>query len=192
MAVTAAAIDEDTVLARDAAAGNEAAFEELYRRHVGFVWSRLTRLVGPVPDREDLLQHIFLDLYRALPRFRGEASLRTFLHHIVANICHEHLTRTRRRPRAVPIDELMTALDPQPSPEERSQRAREIERTWAMLDRLKPAKRIAFLLRVVDGLSLQEVARIVGARRPAVWARVRAAERELAAMMKQDSEGRAR
>jgi RNA polymerase sigma-70 factor (ECF subfamily) len=175
----------DQQLVARARGGDSTVLEQLYRRHVGFVWSRLTRLIGPEPEREDLVQQVFLALHRALPRFRGEASFRTFLHRIVTNLCCEHLERHRKRPRVVAIDELGQVRDPRPSPEEWTARVREIELSWALLDRLKPEKRIAFLLRVVDGLSLEEIGLVVGARPATVWARVRAAEKELARLAEQ-------
>jgi RNA polymerase sigma-70 factor (ECF subfamily) len=172
----------DEQLVARAQRGDATVLEQLYRRHVGFVWSRLTRLIGPEPEREDLVQQVFLELHHALPRFRGEARFATFLYRIVSNVCCDHLQRHRNRPRVVPLDALEETRDPRPSPEEWVGRVREIELSWRLLDRIAPKKRIAFLLRVVEGLSLEEISAVVGARPPAVWARVRAAERELSTL----------
>ena len=64
-----AAIDARLVDA--AAGGDRQAFAELYRRHLDRVYARLTRVIGPTADRDDLVQQIFLDVYRALRRCRG-------------------------------------------------------------------------------------------------------------------------
>ena len=78
--------DSDQALVERARGGDRGAFDELYRRHADLVWSRLGRLLGPDPEREDLLQQIFFEVFRDLWRFRGEAAFRTFLYRVVVNI----------------------------------------------------------------------------------------------------------
>ena len=87
-------------------AGDAAAFRELYRRHLAIVHARLTLMVGPGPERDDLIQQIFLDAYRALARFRGDARFGTFLHRIAINVACDHLERRRRSSaRYAPLEE---------------------------------------------------------------------------------------
>jgi RNA polymerase sigma-70 factor (ECF subfamily) len=171
--------DADEALVARAQRGDRAAFDQLYRRYVDLVWTRLGRLIGPDPDREDLLQQIFLEVFRDLPRFRGEASFRTFLYRVVVNIACDHLKRRARRPRPVSAADLDDLVDAGRSPESRAAERERLALTLSLLDRIKPKKRIAFLLRVVEGLSLEEVADIVRARPAAVAQRVRHAHREL-------------
>ena len=92
----AAEAAEDARLVAAAEAGDRGAFDKLYRRHLDSVYARLTRVIGPAPERDDLVQQIFLDVYRAMRRFRGDASFATFLHRIVLNVAAEHLERRRR------------------------------------------------------------------------------------------------
>ena len=70
-------------------------------------------------------------------------------------------------------------IDGERSPEARAVERERLALTLSLLDRIKPKKRIAFLLRVVEGLSLEEIAEIVEARPAAVAQRVRHAHREL-------------
>ena len=58
--------------------------------------TRITRLVGPVAERDDLVQKVFIAFYRGLPIYRGEARLSTYLHRIAVNTAYDHL-RGRRR-----------------------------------------------------------------------------------------------
>ena len=96
---------EESALVSAAATGDRRAFAALYQRHLDSVYARLTRVIGPAPERDDLVQQIFLDLFRALPRFRGEAAFSTFLHRIVLNVACEHLDRRRRgRGQNEPLD----------------------------------------------------------------------------------------
>ena len=171
--------DSDQALVERARGGDRGAFDELYRRHADLVWSRLGRLLGPDPEREDLLQQIFFEVFRDLWRFRGEAAFRTFLYRVVVNIACDHLKRRARRPRPVSAADLDGLIDNQRSPEARAVERQRLALTLSLLGRIKPKKRIAFLLRVVEGLSLEEIAEIVEARPAAVAQRVRHAHLEL-------------
>jgi RNA polymerase sigma-70 factor, ECF subfamily len=174
--------DPDLELVSAVKNGDGAKFRELYRRHVDGVYARLTRLIGPVAEREDLLQHIFLDVHRAIPRFRGDSAFRTFLYRIVVNVAYEHL---RRRRRAEPLSEerLAELVDPAATPEAAARVRQELARLFELLGRIKPKKRIAFVLVAVEGLSYDEAAAMVDAQPPAVKQRVLAARHELDAMI---------
>ena len=75
-------------------------FEHLVREHQRPVFRTLTRLTGPGGHVEDLAQEVFLRLYRALPDFRGDASLSTYLYRITVNVAQDEWKR-RRRERAL-------------------------------------------------------------------------------------------
>ena len=76
---------DDGVLIEAARAGDGEAFSRLFRRHADAVRTRLTRLIGPVPERDDLVQNVFIALHRRLPAYRREANLSTYLHRIAVN-----------------------------------------------------------------------------------------------------------
>lgn len=172
--------DADRALIARHQAGDPAAFAELYRTHAAAVYRRLSRVIGPVPEREDLTQDVFLALHRALPGFRGEASLSTLIHRIALNLAYEHLRRRTRRPTAAMegwfFDELAA---PGATPEAQAVNRQELGRVFACLERIKPKKRIALLLRVVEGLSFDEIAELVDATPEAVAKRVQHGQREL-------------
>jgi RNA polymerase sigma-70 factor (ECF subfamily) len=71
-------------------------FEALVREHQGMVFRTLTRLTGSGAQVEDLAQEVFLRLYRALPEFRGEAMLSTYLYRIVVNVAQDEWKRRRK------------------------------------------------------------------------------------------------
>jgi RNA polymerase sigma-70 factor (ECF subfamily) len=154
-------------------------FREIYRQNADRVYGQLTRLVGAVPERDDLSQQVFLRLYRALPRFRGEATLGTFLYRIVANVACDHRRRTRRVLTPC-LDELR---DPGPSPEAQARRRQDLRRVLELLARVKPKKRIAFVLVAIEGLSYEDAAAWLGVNVPAAKQRVLAARRELFALL---------
>lgn len=174
---------DDAALVERILAGDERAFTTLYREHVDRVFGLLTRLLGPISEREDLVQQVFVDVYRALPGFRGEAAFSTFLYRIATRAAYDHLSRKQRRRTAAELYESCDELAAdEPSPAERAQKRRELERAFELLARLKPKKRIAFVLVVVEGMSLREAAEVVGATPDAVKQRVLHARREIEQM----------
>ena len=70
-------------------------FEALVREHQGMVFRTLTRMTGPGAQVEDLAQEVFLRLYRALPHFRGDATVSTYLYRIVVNVAQDECKRRR-------------------------------------------------------------------------------------------------
>ena len=187
-----AAAADDELLARHRD-GEPDAFAAIYRAHVAAVYRRLSRILGPVPEREDLVQDVFLALHDALPRFRGDARLTTLVHRIAINKAYEHLRRRARRP-ATPVDaaffdELMSFAS---TPETRLAAREELAAVFACLARIKPKKRIAFLLRVVDGLSFEEIGELVDATPETVAKRVQHGQREMDALLARAERDRAR
>lgn len=173
----------DEQLASAAAAGDTGAFAELYARYADRVFARITHLIGPGADREDVLQQVFLELHRALPRFRGESALSTFLYRITVNVAYDHLRHRARRSGEHDPAALDVLIDGDPTPEERARRRQQLAQIFTLLERIKPNKRIAFALVAVEGLSLGEAGELMGASPDAVKQRVLQARRELLALM---------
>ena len=72
------------------------AFEALVREHQSMVFRTLSRMTGAGSHVEDLAQEVFLRLYRALPEFRGDSALTTYLYRIVVNVAQDEWKRRRR------------------------------------------------------------------------------------------------
>jgi len=97
-------VDIDQALARSAARGEVAAFESLYRRHVGRVHGVIARLVGHQGARaEDLTQETFVRAWQALPGYRFESAFGTWLYRLAANTALMELRARRSRPQAALI-----------------------------------------------------------------------------------------
>jgi RNA polymerase sigma-70 factor (ECF subfamily) len=71
-------------------------FEALVREHQSMVFRTLTRMTGSGAQVEDLAQEVFLRLYRALPHFRGDATISTYLYRIVVNVAQDEWKRRRK------------------------------------------------------------------------------------------------
>jgi RNA polymerase sigma-70 factor (ECF subfamily) len=189
---------EEELIAR-ARRNEPEAIQAIYQRHAAAVYRRFTHLLGPDSEREDLMQEVFVDLFRQLDRYRGGASLRTYVLQIVSYKAFDHLRQRQRRrrtladvPRCSPADdpEANDLRSPAPSPEDRVGHAQELALVEDALEKLTPKKRIAYLLRMVDNLSLKEIAQQVGANVFTVAQRLRHADRELHRHLERARRGR--
>ena len=158
---------ERTVL--DAArAGDLAAFDTLMRQYERLVLVTALRLLGSMPDAQDISQEVFLKLYRNLSKV-GESSVTSWLYRVTVNACHDH--RRRRRPES-PVEfaeQLPTnAADPQQAVTD-AERRRILEMSLRML----PEKeRAALVLRDLEGIPTEEVARILGSSEATVRSQI--------------------
>jgi RNA polymerase sigma-70 factor, ECF subfamily len=82
-------------------------FEALVREHQGMVFRTLTRMTGSGAQVEDLAQEVFLRLYRALPHFRGEATISTYLYRIVVNVAQDEWKRRRKEREHIAAEPVM-------------------------------------------------------------------------------------
>lgn len=151
---------EDHILIQRFLAGEEAAFERLVERY----YQRIDRLAQQVVRHpmaaEDITQECFLRAYRALPRFRGEASFYSWLYRITINLCLNYL---RRQAHQVPTahDSDASALPAAADPSvvlEAQERERLIR---SAVDTLPAHYRITIILKDLEGLSYQEIADIL-------------------------------
>lgn len=175
----------DLALARRAADGDRAAQRELFHAQKQSVHHTLFRILGSNRELEDLLQDAFLEIFRALPSFRGDSTLSRWCQTIATRTAY--LSISRRKPPAVDL-EVVQDIVPHGDPDaHRVAHAREAaRRLYAAMDRLDPKHRIAFALAVIDGLSLAEVAQLTDSSTVAVKTRVWRARRELFKRAKKD------
>jgi RNA polymerase sigma-70 factor (ECF subfamily) len=175
---------DDDALVAAAKKGDGAAFAQLFRRHADAVRTRVTRLVGPVAERDDLVQKVFIAFHRALRTYRGEARLSTYLHRITVNTAYDHLRARRRWADSAGAAAAEAPVEPVSARLEDQVAARvDLARLVALLDQLSPKKRIAFVLVAVEGCSLAEAAALIGASEDAVKQRALHARRDLLARL---------
>ncbi len=158
----------------------------LYDRHRGRIYQLGCRYLGDATEAEDLVQQVFIKAYENAAKFRGEAQVSTWLFRIAANAAIER----RRRRRTVGIDDLhpsgsdslasaanlgaevrsgwdrrpaMASTDFDADPEAAAERRSLQNRLNAALEELSPTQRLAFVLRHWEGLSIREIAELLGA-----------------------------
>jgi RNA polymerase sigma-70 factor (ECF subfamily) len=168
---------------RPAQAGDPEGFRQLFRLNVRRLHSLVRRLAGPDGEVDDLVQTIFVQAFRALPRFRGDAAFFTWLGRIAVRIALRQARR--KRARAFPLDQ-GTAGAASVSPELASDARRALARFEAILASLSQKRRTAFVLHVLQGHSLDEVAAMLDARVGAVKVRIHDARVEIERQARQD------
>ena len=176
--------DSDETLAARAAAGDTPAFETLVHRYQSRVFALTCRLIGSESDAADVLQDTFLQAYRHVRSFRGEARFGTWLYRIATNAALMHRRARARRP-ADPLDAYLPEFDEagfhRATPEELvvTNRVEELldrqtlaDRARTAIDRLPDACRAAFVLRDLEDLSTADVAEVLGIEPATVRQRV--------------------
>jgi RNA polymerase sigma-70 factor (ECF subfamily) len=124
-------------------AGAPAALERLTRAETPRVFGLLHSLLGPRADVEDLMQTVFLEACRALPSFRRESAVSTF----IAGIC-VRVARRAMRPTAWTRRRAEWSFEPIAAgdPEQAASQSEQLRRVHVALSRLSSKKRAAFLL----------------------------------------------
>jgi RNA polymerase sigma-70 factor (ECF subfamily) len=152
-----------------ARSGDLAAFERLMRQYERLVLVTALRLAGNLPDAQDVSQEVFLKLYRNLGKVASEDAVASWLYRVTVNACHD--LRRRRRPED-PMEHgaqlASGAADPHQALAE-SERSRVLELSLRMLSE---KERAALVLRDLEGLSTEEVARVLGSSEATVRSQI--------------------
>ena len=171
---------EDAELVARAKSGSVDAFEILVKRYRNEVFALSYHFVRNREQAWDVSQEVFIKAHKALGRFRGDASFKTWLMRITANQCKDYLKK--RRLETVSFDDSRYAQDA-PShvlPPDRSLEAREIgEAVQTALDKLSHKHRTAFILREFEGLSYEEMAQVMECSIGTVMSRLHHARKKL-------------
>lgn len=176
--------------------GDEGAFDALVQAYSGQVYSLLTRFLGPVAGREDLVQEVFLRVIRARERYRPTARLSTWLYRIVFNLCVNRTQRLGERTLSLeaggpgeagggpgPLGAQLPdpgAGDPS-IPLEREDVVRAVR---AAVAGLPEAQRMALILARYEELPYAEIAKVFGSSEKAIKSLVHRARENLRARLR--------
>jgi RNA polymerase sigma-70 factor, ECF subfamily len=147
----------DTTLIQRAIDGDERAMRQLWSQHAPHIDAVVRRLVGNVDDAVDIAQEVWIQIFRALPTYRGDSQFGTWAHRIAVNRTLNALRRTRRLAKLETDIEEDTASVEHGS--ERALLASSIEDAAA---RLSPGARTVFLMHDVEGYTHEEIAAELG------------------------------
>jgi RNA polymerase sigma factor (sigma-70 family) len=171
MTEAVASWSEDLALARRCVEGDRFAQRALYDRERRRVHATLYRVLGSNRQIEDALQEVFLQVFRSIESFRGDASLRTWIDRCSVRVAYA--TLAKRRASRGPELELVHDVPAGDPDAERIALAREAtRRLYSVLDRLEDKQRVAFTLHAIEGLPLADVASAMDATVVATKTRV--------------------
>jgi RNA polymerase sigma-70 factor (ECF subfamily) len=163
-------VPSDDELLDLARAGDRKAFRLLVERYEPKVAATVIGMLGNVPEADDVGQEVFVRFYRSIDRFRGEASLGTYLTRIAINQSLKAIKRRQswssRFSRLDSVAESRIATDGEVEKVERS------ELVQRALSQLKPDHRAVAVLRLMEGYSTREVAEILGVPQGTVMSRL--------------------
>jgi RNA polymerase sigma-70 factor (ECF subfamily) len=151
-------MDQEPLLIRRAISGDEAALRALWTRHAPHIDMVVRRLVGMDPDlAADIAQEVWIQIFRALPSYRGDSQFGTWAHRIAVNRTLNALRKTRRLANIeTEVQEDSAAVEPD---HERTFLAQSIEDAAA---KLSPGARAVFMLHDVEGYTHEEIASELG------------------------------
>jgi RNA polymerase sigma-70 factor (ECF subfamily) len=160
---------------RQPSAAADARFNEVFAAHRSKVLALCLHLTGRRAEAEDAVQETFLAVHRALPEFRGESQISTWIYRIAVRSALS--VRAKRRV-SEPIPEELP--DSAPLPDEAADARRSTERLAVALESLGAEHRAVLSLFAVEGLSHSEIAAVLGIPEGTVWSRLHLARKQLA------------
>jgi RNA polymerase sigma-70 factor, ECF subfamily len=163
----------DAELVESCLAGRRESFDVLVERHQRHVYQLCYRFVGNHEDASDLAQDVFIRAYRGLGKFKGEASLGTWLYRIGVNVCLNKVGAKTPKPEA--LDPLLEASDERvasraESATEALLRDERAVQVRAAIAKLPKKQRATLILRMYHELPHEEIAGILGSSVGAVKA----------------------
>jgi RNA polymerase sigma-70 factor (ECF subfamily) len=170
-AVRAATREQDATLVAALCRGEEQAYETLIDRFQQPVYNLIYRLMDDSSEASDVVQEVFLKVFRHVDSFRGQSSLKTWVYRIAVNEAHNHrrwFSRHRRREVGLEREDADGGLvthefvaDPGRSPFDQVSDRETRDCIEAMIGNLNPAFRTAVVLRDLEDMSYDEIADVL-------------------------------
>ena len=148
--------------------GDHEAFRLLVERHGRAVFRLAYRMTGNEQDAEDVVQETFLKAYRQLDRYESRSSFATWLYRIASNCCLDLIRKRKirelgRERGADPDRDILVSVPAATPGPDRALLSNQISETVnAALAELSAQERAAFVLRHFEGLSVEEIGRVLG------------------------------
>jgi RNA polymerase sigma-70 factor (ECF subfamily) len=159
-------------------ASDERDFPTVFRQHYPYVVRLAASLIGDVESAKDVAQDVFVAVFRGLPKFRGESSLKTWIYQITLRTAGRHSVKRKKQP-ATGLDLDFDARHGGESADS----AATLAELVAALASLPLEARTVLALVAIEGLSHEAAAEVLGVPVGTVWSRLHAARRKLVLAM---------
>jgi RNA polymerase sigma-70 factor (ECF subfamily) len=151
--------DTDHELISRALQGNQKAFRKIVEGYHSVAYAVTRSILGDRDDVEDVVQNVFIKVYRGLHRFRGDSKLSTWIYQIARNEALSAVSKSKRK--LEPLDDLDISGPESDSPEARYGKSELRGRLEDALSLLDEAQRLAIELRYMGERSYTEIAAIM-------------------------------
>jgi RNA polymerase sigma-70 factor (ECF subfamily) len=164
--------------------GDTSAFRELYAAHHRQVARQLAFLV-PRSDLEDVLQDVFIEVFRSIRRFEGKSAFTTWLYRVTVHVAMKS-RRKHTRSRLDIVDDVPEQVDEKPRPDDVSLSSERQARVEALLQQLSEKKRTVLVMHDLKGIDAHVIAEVLDTNVLTVRTRLFYARKELEALAKGD------
>src|SRR6267378_1977588 len=162
-----------------AQAGDRSAYEAIVNQFSAMVFRLISRFFRSREDVEDLAQDVFLKVFARIDQIRPDENFPGWLSRVTINTCYDELRKARRRKVAMETYGPDTAGEPSVAPHEPDS----FGKARLALQQLDPKLRIPLVLKEVEELSVEEIARTMGLTQTNVKVRLFRARKKLASIL---------
>ena len=181
--------DVTEAIIRKASQGDVDAFEVIYRQYSRFVYNVALRVVRTQEAAEEVVQEVFISVFRKLKDFRFRASLKTWVYRITVNTALNMARKwSKEQKQMSEYQDQITAAEIYPGPVAELDKEDAEKTVVALLGHLNPEQRACLVLRSIEGLSYQEIAETLKININTVRSRLKRAREALLALRKEVSQ----
>lgn len=171
-------IPKDTLIR--ASKGQMQAFETIYRESCGFVYSVALRITQSVEDAKEVTQDVFLKIHKNLERFRFRASFKTWVYRITANTAiNYYRKKSKENTKRVDFDAAIATKGTEGEAQGNIEAKDAKQKLSHLLGMLNPDQRACIVLREIEGLSYEEIAKALKININTVRSRLKRARQAL-------------
>ena len=155
-------------------------FASLYAQHKRRVYATVHHIVGYCDEIDDIVQTVFLQIHRSLPRYKGQSKLSTWIYRISVNVSLQYIRKRKRRRVFLRFTSDNNEFERAGNDVRAQYDEREVmKRLYEFLDTLSDKKRTVFVLHELDGLAFEDIAEVCSIPVNTVRSRLHAARSEL-------------
>jgi len=181
-------VDLPEEVIRRAQEGDAQAFEQILTHYEELLYGVVARYFSREADQEEALAEVYLALVRSLPRFAFRAKFSTWLYSLAQRTCFRLLREQHRRQRLSHLEVGSSSIDSYQGPASGSAAEQRVEKLRAALERLNGDYRTVIRLRLEEGRTVEETARMMGKSYTAVTTLLYRALKTLRAYLEEEEE----
>jgi RNA polymerase sigma-70 factor (ECF subfamily) len=154
---------------------------EFYERYRNEVARTVYKVLGPDAEIEDVIQDVFIEVFRSIDKFKGRSKVTTWLYRVSVNVALQRLRKRKRGPELFP--QFREDIPDHETPQRVLERQESKRVVYQVLDTMAEKKRAVFILHEILGLDSKEIARVVNANVLTVRTRLHYARKEFYSKM---------